>query len=203
MKKFLLFYSFIFVLLLCLLIFNNIPIKIYSCIVEFSLNSMFKSFSKTLLPDELKTISDKITHIENIDLYYSFSSSGIDPNDFKYYKRMGKKQKNALLASIIRLSLKSEKIVAPRNDFILFQTVSAKLEYNDILYIKTSEKSHTISIICNNSCFAFFVERGIEENPMSEIIKCFISNDYSFYSPELNNSINSLVDNKNFISINN
>lgn len=168
---------------------NNISLKLRSAAALSIIDSMFESSTYCLSEQDLQILSQDLNAARLLDLFYSFSN---ECEDFSSYKKLDKSSKNALIAALLKLSIKSQEIVPPLIDLGLSQMLVPLITLDDIIYLKTSEDSSLIKLIRKGDYFKINFKDCGEQNALLDIFKHFDC-DNSFYSPELAALLNSLT----------
>lgn len=186
MKKIIAIYILVFFAVLFAAIKKNIPSTVESAVARCMIDDMFKRSTLCLSERELEDLAQSLKKLESEELYILFSAESCDENDFKNYKKLTLEQKNALIASLLRLSIKSE-YASPKVRYIgVTQIIEVGFVMDGAIHLKTSEKSNPIKLIYMGSCFRVnFENNGGAENLLSCLLKNFSNLGFSFYSPEL------------------
>lgn len=185
MKKIVAIYILVFFVVLLAAIKKNIPSTVESAVARCMVDDMFRRSMLCLSERELEDLARNLKDFGTKEIYILSSRESCEAGDFKNYKKLTPEQKNALLASLLRLSIKSE-YLSPKIRYIgASQIIEAGYIVGGVTYIKTSEKSDPMKLIYLDSRFRVEFKNGGAENSLFELVKDFSNLGVSFYSPEL------------------
>ena len=192
MKKIIAIYILVFFAVLFAAIKKNIPSTVESAVARCMIDDMFKRSTLCLSERELEDLARSLKNFGSQEIYILSGRESCDAGDFKNYKKLAPGQKNALLASLLRLSIKSEYLLPNIRYIGASQIIETGYIVGGVAYIKTSEKSDPMKLFYLDSRFRVEFEKGGAENGLFELLKNFSNLGVSFYSPELEGLLNSI-----------